>query len=281
MSSAVPHVRSQVCTRVQTRWACSPTSDGSGVPLLVHCPDQPRGWLVWAHGGSWQYGSAHQWAPVTGRISALSGWAVISVDYRLAPRHHHPAAVLDTLATLDWAAQQADGLPIVIGGDSAGGTIAALAALTRRNTGDRVPPQLLAYPPLDPECSRASYRSAPGVPPDRPGLVAAWRLWLGDHTSPRSVPTTPLQADSLTGLAPVSLVVGADDPVRDDVRAYAARLQNDGVQVALRTVPDTGHADILDPTRLVLPAIVTLLNAFTDTDHQHQPLNHPLEGKLS
>ncbi|OLT56038.1 hypothetical protein BJF89_13120 [Corynebacterium sp. CNJ-954] len=69
--------------------------------------------------------------------------------------------------------------------------------------------------------------------------------------------------------------------MRDDVRAYAARLQDAGVQVALRTVPDTGHADILDPTGLVLPAIVALLNAFTDTDHQHQPLNHPLEGKLS
>ncbi|WP_075811579.1 alpha/beta hydrolase [Corynebacterium sp. CNJ-954] len=210
MSTTEPHVRSQVDTRVQTRWEYSPTSDESGVPLLVHCPDQPRGWLVWAHGGSWQYGSARQWAPVTGRIAALSGWAVISVDYRLVPGHHHPAAVLDTLAALGWAEQQADSLPIVIGGDSAGGTIAALAALTRRNTGDRVPLQLLAYPPLDPECSRASYPGSPGVPPDRPGLVAAWRLWLGDHTSPRSVPTTPLQADSLTGLAPVSLVVGAE-----------------------------------------------------------------------
>ncbi|WP_145942852.1 alpha/beta hydrolase [Corynebacterium glyciniphilum] len=279
MSPTEPHVGSRVVIRVQTRWEYSPTSDGTHVPLLVHHPDQPRGWLVWAHGGSWQYGSARQWAPLTGRIAALSGWAVVSVDYRLAPGHHHPAAVLDTLAALDWAEQQTDGLPIVVGGDSAGGTIAALAALTRRNTGDRVPPQLLAYPPLDPECSRASYRGAPGVPPDRPGLVTAWRLWLGDHTSPRSVPTTPLQADSLTGLASVSLIVGADDPVRDDVRAYAARLQDDGVQVALRTVPNTGHADILDPTGLVLPAVVTRLNELSGDRDQHRS-HHYLEGKL-
>lgn len=279
MSTAEPHVRSHVDTRVQTRWEHSPTSDGAHVPLLVHRPDQPRGWLVWAHGGSWQYGSARQWAPVTSRIASLSGWAVVSVDYRLAPEHHHPAAILDTLAALSWAEQRAGELPVVIGGDSVGGTIAALAALARRDTGGRVPPQLLAYPPLDPACSRASYLAPSTVAPGRSDLMAAWRLWLGDTPRHPTMPATPLQAADLTGLASVFLVVGDDDPVRDDVLAYAARLRDDEVPTSLHSLKNTRHADILNPTGLVLPTIVARLNELSAHHDQHRP--HHLEGKLS
>lgn len=79
--------------------------------------------------------------------------------YRLAPQHHFPAAVLDVLAALDWAEARAEGLPVAVGGDSAGGTIAASAALVRHDTGKPVPAQVLAYPPLDPDCASPSYRS--------------------------------------------------------------------------------------------------------------------------
>lgn len=281
MSTAEPHVRSHVDTRVQTRWEHSPTSDGAHVPLLVHRPDQPRGWLVWAHGGSWQYGSARHWAPVTSRIASLSRWAVVSVDYRLAPEHHHPSAVLDMLAALGWAEQRAGEFPVAVGGDSAGGTIAALAALARRDADGRVPPQLLAYPPLDPACSRASYLAPSAVAPARSDLMAAWRRWLGDTPPHPTVPATPLQAADLTGLASVSLIVGADDPVRDDVGAYAARLRDDAVPTSLRSLDNTGHADILNPTGLVLPTIITALNELSGDRDQHPPHHHYPEGKLS
>lgn len=235
-------------------------ADGGRVPLLLHRPARPRGWLVWAHGGSWQHGSARQWAPTTAALAARSGWAVASVDYRLAPTHQFPAAVLDVLAAIAWAETRAQGLPVVVGGDSAGGTIAALAALAERDAGEPVPPQLLAYPPLDPSCTRPSYTAIRGAFPDPAGLRAAWRSWLGTDAPDPAFPPTPLGASSLAGLAPVTLVVGEDDPVRDDVTAYAERLRADAVPTALHRLPGVPHADLLNPAGSVLPAVAATLN---------------------
>lgn len=234
-------------------------SDGAPVPLLVHRPANPRGWIVWAHGGSWQHGSVTAWAPVTGGLASLSGWAVVSVEYRLAPAHRFPAAVVDVLAALDWADRRSDGLPVVVGGDSAGGTIAASAALARRDTGDRVPAQVLAYPPLDPRCARPSYRAGSGAFPNRADLRAAWRLWLDSTPEPTILPT-PLKAPSLAALAPVCLIVGSDDPVRDDVIAYADRLRTDGIPTTLEVLPAVGHADLLIPRSRVLSAVAAALS---------------------
>ncbi|WP_087008478.1 alpha/beta hydrolase fold domain-containing protein [Gulosibacter sp. 10] len=234
-------------------------SDGSRVPLLVHRPREPRGWLVWAHGGSWQFGSAAQWAPITAALAARSGWAVASVEYRLAPTHRFPAAVLDVLAALEWADARANSLPVV-GGDSAGGTIASLAALTRRDAGQPVPPQVLAYPPFDPDCASPSYSAIPGAFPSAADLRAAWRQWLGrDPDAGLGLPATPLRAATLAGLTPVTLVVGEHDPVRDDVRAYACRLRSDRVRTSIATVADAGHADLLRPGSPVLTAVMAAL----------------------
>jgi acetyl esterase len=236
-------------------------SDGAQVPILLHRPRNPHGWLVWAHGGSWQYGSARQWAPITARLASLSGWAVASVEYRLAPAHRFPAAVLDMLAALGWAETVTDGLPVVVGGDSAGGTIAASAALARRDTGQAVPPQMLAYPPLDPRCASPSYSAVPGAFPNRADLRAAWRLWLGAGTFHPAILPTPMAASGLAGLALVSVIVGDADPVRDDAITYADRLDADGVPVALQVLPEVGHADLLAPRSRVLPAVVAALSA--------------------
>ena len=241
-----------------------PTADGSRVPLLVHRPQHPKGWLVWAHGGSWQAGSTTAWAPVTATLAAQSGWAVVSVDYRLDPAHKFPAAIFDMLAALDYAETQARDTPVAVGGDSAGGTIAAITALTRRNTGGRVPLQVLAYPPLDPDCTRHSYHAVPGAFPTAADMTAAWRLWLGEE--PTGSPVTPLQADSLAGLTPAAMVVGGDDPVRDDVTAYADRLDSDGVASSLRVLPGVAHADVLRPRGRVLPELVTALTHFSTYD---------------
>ncbi|PCC39003.1 hypothetical protein CIK66_11735 [Brachybacterium alimentarium] len=243
----------------ETMFTSAVASDGAPVPLLVHRPASPRGWIVWAHGGSWQHGSAAAWAPVTAALAASSGWVVVSVEYRLAPAHRFPAAVVDVLAALDWAETHSTELPVVVGGDSAGGTIAASAALARRDTGDRVPAQVLAYPPLDPRCARPSYRTESGAFPNRAGLRAAWRLWLDSTPEPTILPT-PLEAPSLAGLAPVSLVVGGDDPVRDDVIAYATRLHADGIPTTLEVLPGVGHADVLSPRSRVLSAVAAALS---------------------
>ncbi|QSB04096.1 alpha/beta hydrolase [Natronoglycomyces albus] len=263
-------------TAPETTLSSAVASDGAPVPLLVHRPESPRGWIVWAHGGSWQYGSAAAWAPVTGGLASLSGWAVVSVEYRLAPEHRFPAAVLDVLAALAWADRRSDGLPVAVGGDSAGGTIAASAALARRNTGDRVPAQVLAYPPLDPECARPSHRIGSGAFPNREDLRAAWRLWLDSTPEPTILPT-PLEAPSLAGLAPVSLVVGSDDPVRDDVIVYADQLRADGIPVTLEVLPGVGHADLLSPRSRALAAVAAALSELSTPSPQP---NH-LEGTPS
>ncbi|MFG1777749.1 alpha/beta hydrolase fold domain-containing protein [Micromonospora sp. NPDC049051] len=233
-------------------------TDGARVPILTHRPSTPRGWLVWAHGGSWQYGSAAAWAPVTAALTARSGWAVASVDYRPAPEHRFSAAVLDMLAALTWAENQTEGLPVVVGGDSAGGTVAAIAVLARRDAGEPVPPHLLAYPPLDPACDRPSYAADSGAFPSAASLRVAWQLWLGRAPDP-TFPPAPLAASNLAGLAPVALVVGEDDPVRDDVAAYAGRLRADGVPV-MHTVAGAGHAELLRSGSNVTAAVAAALS---------------------
>lgn len=244
-------------------WHEVASEDGARVLMLVHRPAEPRGWSIWAHGGSWQYGSAAQWAPVTQRLSALSGWTVVSVDYRLAPAHPFPASVLDVLAALGWAEDTAGALPVVVGGDSAGGTIASCTALTRRDRGGRVPSQVLAYPPMDPDCAGRSFHEAPEAFPGRDGLRRAWRLWLDGVTAAETAVAAPWETPDLAGLAPVFLVAGDRDPVRDDVTAHVERLLADGVPAAYRVLPGIGHGDLLTPDSHTRPAIAAALAELT------------------
>ncbi|WP_214411224.1 alpha/beta hydrolase [Sphaerisporangium fuscum] len=225
------------------------------LPVQVYRPqDRPEaGLLVWAHGGSWQHGSAAEWHHATAALAAHSGWSVISVDYRLAPRHRHPSAVRDVLTALAWARDQAAGSPLAVGGDSAGGTLAACAALAARDRGLPLAAQVLAYPPLDPTCGSPSYHRSPSAYPQASVLRQAWRAWRGtgesaayDHDGTRLY-STPWEAPSLAGVAPAVLAVGRDDPVHDDVVTYAHRLRRVGVPVRLLHPPGAAHGDILRP----------------------------------
>ncbi|GAB2843119.1 hypothetical protein GCM10022221_47980 [Actinocorallia aurea] len=240
------------------------------VPVLAHLPENPRGWLVWAHGGSWQRGSSGQWSGATARLAAASGWAVLSADYRLAPRHRHPSALQDVLAVLAWAADRAAGLPVAVGGDSAGGTLAACAALAVRDRGGDLAAQVLAYPPFDPDCAAPSYRAVPRRFPDPAALRQAWRAWRGDGAPARDADgtrlySTPFEAGRLAGTAPAVLAVGAHDPVRDDVAEYARRLRADGVPARLTRVAGAEHGDVLHPAGRVLAALADGLRSLTAT----------------
>jgi acetyl esterase len=200
----------------------------------------PLGWLVWAHGGSWAAGSVADWHPACADLAAVTHCAVVSVDYRLAPAHRHPAAVQDMLAAVDWVAATMGPVPIMTGGDSAGGTIAACAALIRRDTGRPLAGQVLVYPPLDPECRAASYARHPDGFPSRSWMLAAWRHYRGRQPDTAWY-STPFEAADLTGAPPAVLAVGDCDPVGDDTLEYARRLRAAGCAVTLRTLPATGH----------------------------------------
>ncbi|MFE1876080.1 alpha/beta hydrolase [Streptomyces sp. NPDC059496] len=242
-----------------------PTPSGP-LPARAYRPGtaSPQGWLVWAHGGSWRAGSAQDWHGATAELARYSGFGVVSVDYRLAPEVRHPAMVEDILSALTWAGEQPDGsagapsVPsappvLAVGGDSAGGTLAASAALVCRDRGVPLAAQVLAYPPLDPGCAAASYHRFPDMFPTASYLMAAWQDYrhpgrpvAADGTRLHS---TPFEAADLRGLAPAVMATGDLDPVSDDVHHYGRLLRAAGVEVALREFRQTGHGAFLQPGR--------------------------------
>ncbi|MFE7180840.1 alpha/beta hydrolase [Streptomyces erythrochromogenes] len=260
-------------SRALVRWEHANIPSPSGpVPARVYRPaaSAPRGWLVWAHGGSWRAGSAQDWHGSTAELARISGFAVASVDYRLVPEVRHPAMVEDVLAALAWAREQAreqireqagervgdragESLPVAVGGDSAGATLAACAALACRDRGLPLAAQLLAYPPLDPGCTAASYHRFPDMFPTASYLRAAWQDYR-DPDRPSAADgtqlySTPFEAADLRGVARAVLATGDLDPVGDDVHRYARLLHAAGVEVTLREFGQTGHGAFLQPGR--------------------------------
>jgi acetyl esterase len=215
------------------------------VPVRVFRPAAPTaGWLVWAHGGSWHGGSVDAWHDACADLALRTGLTVASVEYRLAPRHRHPAAIQDVLTVMHWAQGcLGTGGQLVVGGDSAGGTIASCAALAWRDEHRRLAAQILAYPPLDPSCRADSYGVNGQRFPSRAGLMAAWQSYRGRdyERTAGSLYSTPLEATDLSGVAPTVLAVGNLDPVLGDVREHARRLGQAGVTVRLREFAGLGH----------------------------------------
>ncbi|OLZ73105.1 hypothetical protein AVW11_03330 [Streptomyces amritsarensis] len=258
-------------SRAQVRWEHTSIPSPSGpVPARVYRPagSAPQGWLVWAHGGSWRAGSARDWHGPTAELARTSGFAVASIDYRLVPEVRHPAMVEDVLAALAWAREQAreqargqaggragdrarGSAPVAVGGDSAGATLAACAALACRDRALPLAAQVLAYPPLDPNCTAASYHRFPDMFPTASYLRAAWQDYR-DPDRPAAADgtrlhSTPFEAADLRGVARAVLATGDLDPVSDDVHRYARLLHTAGVEVTLREFGQTGHGAFLQP----------------------------------
>lgn len=182
-------------------------------------------------------------------VSLASGvhGAVVAVRYRLASEAHHPAPVLDVVAAVN-AVRRVIGpdAPLVLGGDSAGGTLAASASLRSPGQVDR---QVLAYPPFDPRCAATSFVDYAGEFPGRRQLAHAWAAYAGHAPDTSVIPLTPLAYSDLSAAPPVSMIVGLEDPVRGDVVRYATRLAIDGVSVRLNQTELIRHGDFLRPAR--------------------------------
>ena len=215
----------------------TPYAAADGLVRVYPAPEPNGTGLVWAHGGGFLFGDIDMpesdWVA---RQLASRGTTVVSVDYRLAPEHPFPAAVEDSIAALEWVAANADALGLAparlaVGGDSAGGALAAVAALHARDTGLTLRAQILLYPVTDNGDEHASYaRNGAGY-----GLTAEGMRWYRAHylgaADPRDWRASPLRADRLEGSPPAFLLSCGFDPLCDEAIAYDARLREAGVAV--------------------------------------------------
>jgi acetyl esterase len=235
--------------RVVDTAAPGPAGD---VPVRVYVPAAadagPRPVLVYYHGGGWVIGNRDTHDVPCRALANRSGAVVVSVDYRLAPEHRFPAAVDDAYAAAVWAAEKAaefggDGGRLAVGGDSAGGNLAAVVAqLAGARGGPRIAFQLLVYPAVDRHDDSPSMRdNALG-----PLLSRAWIEWFYGHyldgpddgLDPRC---SPARAEDLTGLPPALVITAEFDPLRDQGAAYARRLRESGVHAEHVDFPGMIH----------------------------------------
>lgn len=204
--------------------------------------------LLFLHGGGWVVGDLDSHDGVCRRLANEARCCVVAVDYRLAPEHRFPASVDDAAAAFQATVAHAaewgiDPGRIAVGGDSAGGNLAAVLALMGRDgTGPRPVFQMLVYPATDLAMTSPAYeRITEGVP-----LTAGTMRWFIDHYVPDARDradwrASPLRAASLAGVAPALVMTVAHDPLCDEGRAYADRLEREGVAVTLLHVADQPH----------------------------------------
>ncbi|HJU19899.1 MAG TPA: alpha/beta hydrolase, partial [Stellaceae bacterium] len=204
--------------------------------------------LVYFHGGGWVIGDIDTHDPVCRHLANAARCAVVSVDYRLAPEHKFPAAVEDCCAAIAWVAEEGAALGIdparlAVGGDSAGGNLAAVASLCARDRGGpRICQQLLLYPALDAAMDHPSIiRFAEGHLLTRATMEWFYAQYLQGPEDIDDWRASPLRASDLGRLPPAFIVTGGYDPLCDEGVAYARRLEKCGVPVRLRHHPDQIH----------------------------------------
>lgn len=216
--------------------------DAGGVPARLYrreeAADLGEPVLLFLHGGGYIACSLDSHERMCSRLARLAGCAILSVDYRLAPEHVFPAAVEDATTALEWLTHHAatldlDATRIAIGGDSAGGTLAAVTAIRARDNGKSpVIHQLLIYPGTDLADQTQSERDyATGFFLDAEFAELCITSYL-PNASDRAHPwASPLRTQDLAGLPPATILVAECDPLRDEGAAYAARLRDAGVVV--------------------------------------------------
>jgi acetyl esterase len=230
------------------------TAAGGTIPARIYRPRKLRQsnglspCLVFFHGGGWVIGDLDTHDVVCRKLADEGELIVISVDYRRAPEHKFPAAVDDAIAATAWIAGHANELGIdttrlVVGGDSAGGNLAAVVAIAARDgNGPSISGQVLIYPATDFAMTHPSHREL-----DTSILLTHSVIrWFADHylndiSDIENWRASPARAATLAGLPPAYVLTAGADPLRDEGEEYAKRLTDAGVAVTYQTFPGQFH----------------------------------------
>jgi acetyl esterase len=223
------------------------------IPARVYTPKTPRKTgglapcLVFFHGGGWVIGDLDSHDVVCRKLADEGQLIVISVDYRLAPEHRFPSAVDDAIASTKWIADNAaklgiDASRLTVGGDSAGGNLAAVVSLAARDgNGPKIAGQLLIYPATDFAMTHPSHSE----PETSVLLTHSVIRWFSNHyvgdADRNDWRASPARAKSLAGLPPAYVLTAGADPLRDEGDEYAERLKQAGVPVTYRHFPGQFH----------------------------------------
>ena len=211
---------------------------------------RPTPGLVFFHGGGWVFGDLESHDGACRTLCREADIRVVAIDYRLAPEHRFPAAADDAIAATAWVAAHAARLGIdpgrlAVGGDSAGGNLAAVAALHARAHGPALRSQVLIYPVTDRRTDTPSYEeNARGFMLERDGMRWFFDQYARTDADRDDARLAPLRAASFAGLPPALVVTAGFDPLRDDGTSYARALTEAGTPVVLMENPGLIHGFI-------------------------------------
>jgi acetyl esterase len=252
-----------------------PGPDGYKIPIRIYTPAGTGALpiLVFFHGGGWVLGDIESHDGTSRELANKAGCIVVSVDYRLAPEHKFPAAPEDCYAATKWVALNAasfggDPTRIAVGGDSAGGNLAAAVA---QMAADRGAPsfvhQLLIYPVTNYSFDTPSYReNGEGYLLTRDSMQWFWKHYLASDEDGKNAYASPMQARQVRRVAPAFVITAEFDPLRDEGEAYAARLKEARVPVELKRYNGAIHGffnlgHIMDQGKEVMADAVARLKA--------------------
>ena len=219
----------------------------AGLPARLYVPTVGSdALLVFFHGGGFMYGDLDSHDAPCRFLAERAGVQVLAIDYRLGPEEPFPAAYDDALAAYRWVVEHADELGadrdrLAVGGDSAGGNLAAVIAIDAARSGLPLAFQLLVYPATDAvRATESAAMFAEGFYLTTAFMDLANASYVGS-TDPRDPRVSPAYADLPAGLAPAYVATAGFDPLRDEGEAYARKLADAGVAVELRRFPDQIH----------------------------------------
>jgi acetyl esterase len=267
-----------------------PTRDGATIDARLYAKQEPSRRnptpvLLYMHGGGFVVGSLDSHQPLCRGLAEDSNAAVLSIGYRLAPEHKFPTAFEDAVDALAWIGREgpAAGLDagrVAVGGDSAGGTLAAALAIEAKTNRSLPQPvlQVLAYPGLSSRQTSNSYeRYGSGYLLERSTVDWFFRQYLRDDPEREDWRFAPLAAEDLSGLPPALIVLAEYDPLVDEGREYAAKLRAAGVPVDLQIYPGMIH-EFLRMGNVVADALraraaigQALASAFRAASERHRP----------